>query len=214
MSVMWVIRILIVIILFATIVIWGYFLKNRDLYRNMLENRIVNVIMVIFYNVLCYSAVLLPSDLTEPIPAIFNHALIVLGFPLIGGVLLILGFCLFIKSIMIRNTVGFEDTSQGLITSGIYHYFRHPIYAGISIISLSLPLIFVSIDGLLISPFIILANILEAKIEEKYDMMQRFHEEYPDYKKNTRIFGPIWSWLILTTSLVILIGISYLNVGG
>jgi protein-S-isoprenylcysteine O-methyltransferase Ste14 len=60
-----------------------------------------------------------------------------------------------------------------------------------------------NISGFIMLPFIIIANDIEAKIEEKLDMEIRFKEAYMEYRKKIPILGPIWLWVIV----ILLIGI-------
>jgi protein-S-isoprenylcysteine O-methyltransferase Ste14 len=97
-----------------------------------------------------------------------------------------------------------------LLTSGIYRYARHPIYAGIVGISLGIALAFGTWDGLLMIPVILLLNMAEALNEESYDIGVRFPDEYREYRKRTRMFGPFWFWGNLAGILVIIAGAAYI----
>ena len=59
-------------------------------------------------------------------------------------------------------------------------------------------------DGLLIFPFVLLANTVEAKIEETHDIGVRFKLQYEQYKKTTGMLGPVWFWAGLVLTLLIL----------
>ena len=59
-------------------------------------------------------------------------------------------------------------------------------------------------------PVIFLLNLTEAWIEERYDIGVRFASEYREYRKRTRIFGPIWFWTILAGILLLIAGVSFL----
>ncbi len=211
MSIFWLLRIIFIIIFFMLILINGHFLTNRQKYEHILNNRSLNIFFVALYNACCYlSAGLLPSDpnVVHP-PLFFKSQLIIIGFQFLGVLNLILGFLLLIKTVLMRKTIGAEETEGGLITNGIYVYFRHPIYTGIFLISFAIALNSINLDGMLILPFIFLANLLQAKIEEKYDVGKIFKEEYEEYRKKTRMFGPLWLWLIILTIFVLLMMVSY-----
>ena len=96
-----------------------------------------------------------------------------------------------------RKVVGAQDTDGKLFTTGVYSFCRHPIYLGISLSCLGIILFFINIDAFLVYPFILCGNMFTGKIEEMYDISIRFKEEYLDYKKQIRIFGPFWFWMIL-----------------
>ncbi|MHA1300391.1 MAG: methyltransferase family protein [Candidatus Helarchaeota archaeon] len=213
MSLLWIIRIIFIVILYLEILIGGYFLIRREKYDNLLNNRIVNILLVIMYNIFCYlPAGILPSDpnvLKRPL--FFNSLLILIGFQVFGISLLIFGFFLLIKTITIRKSVGLEKNEQGLITSDVYKYFRHPIYTGILLISFAIALNSINLDGMLVLPIIFIANLIQAKFEEKYDVGIVFREEYTLYRKKTRIFGPLWFWLIIFSIFISIIVISYIT---
>ena len=211
MSILWIIRIIIVLGLFGSVIFFSRILKNREKHEDLLSNRSLNAIFVVTYNLFCYLSVGLPSDPNVfPTPLIFQESIIIIGFPIVG--IIIFAVCIFILyfTVKSRSSLGFEDPSQGLITSGVYQYFRHPIYLGISLISLAIPLILLNFDGFIILPFIFLANILQAKFEEIYDIGVRFKETYDEYKKKTRLFGPISFWLGFIGIIALLILIALL----
>lgn len=75
-----------------------------------------------------------------------------------------------------------------LVTSGPYHYIRHPIYSGIllamlgsSISSSFLWLILMAISGTYF--------IYSAVVEEKL-MAKQFPKDYPEYKRKTKMLIP------------------------
>lgn len=72
MSVLWLIRLILLGFLFFLIMIFAYFLKNRDRYSNLLENATINLVSVILFNVFCYVPMILPS-LESVITIFLNH---------------------------------------------------------------------------------------------------------------------------------------------
>lgn len=72
-----------------------------------------------------------------------------------------------------------------LKTSGVYKYFRHPIYLGIILTCFGLSLSLGSREGLAYTIFIIIPlNIARAAKEEKV-LTNKFGQEYANYKKKT-----------------------------
>jgi len=204
MSILWIIRLSLVGCSFILIVIFTFFLKNREKYQGILENSAINIISVVLFNIFCYIPMLIPSD--ENIiqkPLLLNDPLNLRWFDISGLILMILGVLLLLRTILVRKAIGAQDTAGNLLTNGIYSFCRHPIYFGIIIISLGFGLRGINIDGLIVFPFILLVNFIQAKVEEVYDVGIRFKEEYSNYKKQTRMFGPIWFWSILLISLIV-----------
>ena len=109
------------------------------------------------------------------------------------------------------TTLGGQDTKEGLLTSGIYRYTRHPIYTGIVWMSLGLALASVNWEGLLMVPAVFALNVLQAVIEERYDIGLQFPAQYKAYRKRTRMFGPVWCWAILGGILALLAWAPYLS---
>ncbi len=204
MDLFWIIRLSFIGMLLIYDLIYIYFLKNRKKYENFLENFGINLVLVILYNIFCYIPVIIPSS-SEFIPSstFKQNLFILIWFYLLGSILIILAILIFTLSLKIRKVLGAQDTSGKLLTSGVYGFCRHPIYFAISMTSLGLALILNNMDGLIITPIIILLNFFTGKIEEKYDMRVRFGKTYSEYKKNTRALGPWWYWLIIVLSVII-----------
>lgn len=199
-------------LLAAYVNVSGYLLQHRKRYKRLLENRAVNLVMVVVYNLLCYSMVGLPSDSSIlPPPAFLAHPIVRVGFSVVGQVLIVLAGSLLVIAVRQRRALGAQDVKEGLLTSGIYRYFRHPIYAGIVWMSLGLALAPVNWDGMLMFPAVLLMNVAQAVSEEAYDVGLRFRYQYQAYRKRTRMFGPIWCWVALGGVLLVLVAVSYLR---
>ncbi len=204
MSILWTIRLSLIGSVFILTAIFAYFLKNREKYSKILESTSINLVSVIIFNLFCYTSMLLPSDETViQKPSLLHHALNVRWFDIFGLILIIFGVIILIRTLLIRKAVGAQDTAGKLLTKGIYSFCRHPIYFGIIILSLGLGLRSINLDGLIIYPLILLANFVQAKLEETYDVGVRFKEEYSEYRKKTKMFGPIWFWIIILVMLVL-----------
>jgi protein-S-isoprenylcysteine O-methyltransferase Ste14 len=208
---MWIIRLVLLGLLAAYVGLSGYLLKHRDRYGRLLESGPVNLFLVLLYNLLCYLTVGLPSDqdVLSP-PAFFTHPAARNGLCIVGQVLIVAAVAMLVATVMRRKALGGQDVKEGLLTSGIYRYFRHPIYTGIIWISLGLPLTTRNLDGLLMFPGVFLANVAQATVEEKWDVGLRFQTEYEEYRKRTRMLGPVWFWVALIGIVLALIGVPYL----
>jgi protein-S-isoprenylcysteine O-methyltransferase Ste14 len=53
-------------------------------------------------------------------------------------------------------------------------------------------------------PAVLLVNLLEASFEERYDIGARYPAEYAEFKKRTRMFGPLWVWATIAGVLIAL----------
>ncbi len=198
------------IILFGILVVLTgtdfYVLKRRQKYERLVENKVFNVLEVIAYNACCYLIAALPPA------AGWEHRLfwlvkpgIHVGFAVAGSVLMGLAVVLFVVAVRQRRVLGVQDVPAGLLTSGAYRYFRHPIYVGILWVSLGLALLTRNPDGLLMLPALLGLFIVQALVEENRDMGVRFPDEYARYRRKVWMFGPAWLWGTIVTALVLLV---------
>ena len=82
----------------------------------------------------------------------------------------------------------FEDTTK-LITSGVFHYIRHPLYSSLILFGLGAALKDPSLLGGALLLLVVLGVVLTARIEEKHNL-ERFGEEYQGYCEKTKRFIP------------------------
>ncbi len=203
---MWTVRFILLALLVLPLGAFAYFMRRRQESEAVLENRPINLLGVIFYNLACYCLAGLPSD-----PAVFTaprflgNAGVRAGFLIAGVALILFGVVIFVVSVRRRKTVGGENVREGLLTTGIYSFARHPIYTGIVSVSFGLALALGTWDGLLMVPIVWLVNAAEAIIEELFDIGRRFPAEYAEYRKQTGMFGPVSLWAAL---LVFLAGLA------
>jgi protein-S-isoprenylcysteine O-methyltransferase Ste14 len=118
-------------------------------------------------------------------------------FPLwirwIGGILSVLGICIeFSTQIYLgRNysTLLHVREEHSLITTGPYHYVRHPMYT--ALIAIGIGLFLLSANWYFGLPFIATIVVIIFRIrKEEEAMIERFGEEYIQYMKRTRRFIP------------------------
>jgi protein-S-isoprenylcysteine O-methyltransferase Ste14 len=212
---MWLIRISLCVLLISYYSIFGY-LKVRDpkKYKRNFENKIVNpqIITVIVYNLLCYAMVILPPAGTEGIPyyLLLNPTTHV-GFVVLGVLLIVCGLVLSVIAVIRRKAIGGQDSPEGLVTSGVYSYFRHPIYTGIVWVCLGLPLLTRNLDGLIMFPVVLAVNMSAALMEERFEVGVRFRDQYRAYKRTTAMFGPKWIWCVIVLILLTLVAAGFIT---
>jgi protein-S-isoprenylcysteine O-methyltransferase Ste14 len=136
---MWIIRFVMLGLLAVCVGLSGHLLRRREKYGRLLESGPVNLVVVVLYNLLCYLTVGLPSDQSVlPPPAFFTQTTARVGLSVLGHVLIVAGVLLLLLiAVMRRKTLGGQDVEEGLLTSGIYRYFWHPMYTGIVWIALT-----------------------------------------------------------------------------
>ena len=99
----------------------------------------------------------------------------------LGIVFAVIGFGLFVYSELKKGSVGEE---QELVTTGIYSKLRHPMYVGIIIFHIGLPLIFKSFIAL-VSTVLWAVIILAWTVYEERNLVRQFGEKYNEYKRKT-----------------------------
>jgi protein-S-isoprenylcysteine O-methyltransferase Ste14 len=80
--------------------------------------------------------------------------------------------------------------SEGLVTSGIYKYIRHPQYTGIFLIITGWLFRWLNPTILLMYPILLILYYRLARREEKH-VLKEYGEAYLKYKENTSMFFPI-----------------------
>ena len=211
-SLFWVIRAALIGALFGIVGLNRLLLSDRQRYSEILESKPLAAVDVLAYNACCYLAVGLPAD-SDAIatPKLLHVSIVLVGLRLIGCTLLLCGVGLLLASVLQRKAIGGQDTREGLITTGVYRFTRHPIYLGIVLVATAIALIGAHVDGLICLPPVMFANLLQARIEERCDVDVRFGEQYARYRATTWMFGPPWPWLVLASSLVLILALGALG---
>jgi protein-S-isoprenylcysteine O-methyltransferase Ste14 len=84
--------------------------------------------------------------------------------------------------------VGVEKTTR-LVTTGVYHYIRHPFYSSLLFLGWGVLLKNVSWIGILLAVLNTVLLTITARIEEREDI-QYFGDTYQEYMKQTKMFIP------------------------
>ena len=84
--------------------------------------------------------------------------------------------------------LAFEKTSQ-LVTSGIYHYIRHPLYSSLFLLTWGIFFKSISLLSMALAGISTSFLILTAKADEA-ECTQFFGGAYREYMKKTKMFVP------------------------
>jgi protein-S-isoprenylcysteine O-methyltransferase Ste14 len=79
--------------------------------------------------------------------------------------------------------------AEGLVTTGVYRYMRHPQYTGILLFTLGWILHYPCLITLLLWPILVAAYVWLAKQEESH-ALEMFGEAYARYAEGTKRFIP------------------------
>jgi protein-S-isoprenylcysteine O-methyltransferase Ste14 len=114
------------------------------------------------------------------------------GFPwnLLGVIPLIVGLLLAIVADRVfqqrETTVKPFETSTALVTDGVFHISRHPMYLGFTVMLLGLAWLLGSISPFVIAvAFAVLMDVVFIRVEERM-MAETFGEAWNTYKRSVR----------------------------
>jgi protein-S-isoprenylcysteine O-methyltransferase Ste14 len=90
-----------------------------------------------------------------------------------------------------RNFSGRVRIREGhtLVTSGIYHYIRHPAYLGAMILFLGFPVALSSVLGFIVTLSLVAILFYRIRVEEKM-LLEHFGAEYAEYMKRSKRLIP------------------------
>ena len=110
----------------------------------------------------------------------------------VGLIFSILGFSIAVLSVLQlnKNLTVFPTpkTDAELITFGMYHFSRHPIYTGLIVFTFGYALFKASLFKVLIALILLLLFYFKTNYEEQ-KLLQKF-PNYKDYKKKVNRFFP------------------------
>jgi protein-S-isoprenylcysteine O-methyltransferase Ste14 len=111
----------------------------------------------------------------------------------VGFALIVIGFViLFVAHLTIGrfhvSTVAIRKDHQ-LITHGIYRFTRHPIYLGVLIVAVGIPVYSSSLGGLVIMSALIPIFLNRIQMEERL-LIEEFGDAYRGYRETTRKLIP------------------------
>jgi protein-S-isoprenylcysteine O-methyltransferase Ste14 len=86
------------------------------------------------------------------------------------------------------SLLGFERTTQ-LVTTGIYHYIRHPLYSSLFLLAWGIFFKSPSLPGIVLAVTATLFLVATAKADET-ECAQFFGIQYQEYMKKTKMFIP------------------------
>ena len=165
-----------------------------QIFQKLIENTAYNVILVATW-VICV-IVLMPLS---PQTKIIGENMMYLNIA--GLILFILGCALGIWLFTQKRGIGGQEMDK-LLTTGAYGVCRHPIYLCHMFCYYGLVFQTGAFDALILSPFLIVLYIVEAKIEEKYSIGKTFKEEYDEYRKKVPMYLKWWMFLILLAAFL------------
>ena len=104
-----------------------------------------------------------------------------------------LGIVIFLLSLYFMNASHhdiFDSKAEGVVTEGVYRRVRHPMYLGTFLVYLGLAIITLSLASILVWA-IAAAYYNSLAVYEENLLIDRFGDEYREYKKNVRRWIPV-----------------------
>lgn len=202
---MWPIRIALLVILGALVYIDSFLLRSRTKYSRLVENKALNIAIVAAHLVVtCAVVILPPAERSSARPDWLRHEDTSVAFITLGAALVCAGLTLQLLAFGQRKAIGLQGARDGLVTTGVYRYFRHPICTAVLWTSLGLALVMRNPDGLLALPVVFVAYLTQVLLEERHDLCMTFGSQYQAYRQTTRVFGPVWVWITILGTLLLI----------
>lgn len=105
----------------------------------------------------------------------------------VGSVLFLTSYGLYIEvmreNVFLSRTVEIQE-NQKVIDTGLYGIVRHPMYLGVVLLFLSMPLVLGS--GVAIVPFLFVPAVLVKRIRNEEEVLEQGLPGYEEYKKKVR----------------------------
>jgi len=86
------------------------------------------------------------------------------------------------------GTVVIREGHQ-LVTHGVYHFTRNPLYLGVIVALLGLPMFASSLEGVLTIAALIPIFLIRIRLEERL-LAEEFKDQFEDYKSATKRLIP------------------------
>ena len=144
--------------------------------------RVPAPILTLFHLIL---AILLRKLLPLPIPVPAFVPWLGLGLAALGFIFGLLALTEFRRT-RSQAASGPKKSTAGIVSTGIYHYTRNPIYLGFVFMLIGLALSMGTYWGVVLAwPLVVFMNNLVIKPEE-ISLEKRFKDQYIDYKSKVR----------------------------
>ena len=86
------------------------------------------------------------------------------------------------------SLLAFEKTTE-LVTTGIYHYIRHPLYSSLFLLTWGIFFKSLTLPGMVLAVFSTIFLVLTAKADEA-ECIRFFGPQYTEYMKHSKMFIP------------------------
>jgi protein-S-isoprenylcysteine O-methyltransferase Ste14 len=150
-----------------------------------------------FYRFFAFELILILFLMNAPVwfddpfsvPHIFSWLLLCGSIvPALGGYFALRGRGKPLAAGSLATNLPFENTSR-LVTTGIYRYIRHPMYASLLMLGWGIFLKDPSVAGVCVTLLVSISLVATARIEEA-ENLSKFGEAYEEYKKSSSMFVP------------------------
>jgi protein-S-isoprenylcysteine O-methyltransferase Ste14 len=163
--------------------VWVIGTSSKKLFEIILENILMPVLVL-------WSIFVVLTALNVPMPGIISNILINIFWLKYAGIL----FCYIGLIIFLMALISFgkswrigidEGNSNELITTGMFKYSRNPIFLFMDLYFMGITLVYPNMVFIVVAIGMITGIHLQILREEKF-LLNKFGEEYIQYKKQTR----------------------------
>ena len=150
-------------------------------------DRLVSIAYIlVIANAIAFIVNYAPTSLFDTLIVVESMLVQYIGVILIGGALLLM----YIAQLQMRDSwrIGVDTENKiDLVDTGLFHYFRHPIYLFALLIGIGMILIIPTVLSIFIFILLYLALSIQARVEEEF-MLQKFGDQYMSFMKTHRRF--------------------------
>jgi len=122
-----------------------------------------------------------------------------LGFELFAGLAMIVVACglwMAAGPLILRNNPRWTTWPEQLVTTGPYHWVRHPLYLGHVLFISAVLLMAGATSVFLETPLLWILAYVVARYEETTRLEPRFKKAFQTYKTQTPLLMPAWGWAV------------------
>ena len=121
-----------------------------------------------------------------------------LGFEMFAGLaMLAVAFGLWMAApSILRADTRLNTWPEQLVTTGLYHWVRHPLYLGHVLFISAVLLMAGATSVFLETPLLWILAYVVARYEETTRLVPRFGEAFRTYKTQTPLLMPAWGWAV------------------
>lgn len=179
---------LVFILIYSMERIWETFFTTKERRRTSLHGDWPLVLVTISYEMMCFSMIF---EFFTRVGSINSQTLIVgFIFFIVGALLRYSGIKALGRQWSIHAVGAVKIGRKRLLRLGAYKYIRHPVYLGVMLEELGMPLLFSCYYTSLFSVIVCWPLVIVRAVEEERSALRKFGSKYLQYKSEVNMFFP------------------------